>query len=86
MHRRFATSVIFIGFFLFGMVFILWGVLLPDIAKSLMMSEFVSGIFFSLISVGAIVGAFLGGKYIQKFDFMSLFACLLCLQLPIGLG
>jgi FHS family glucose/mannose:H+ symporter-like MFS transporter len=76
MHRCFATSVIFIGFFLFGMVFILWGVLLPDIAKSLTMSELVSGIFFSLISVGAIVGAFLGGKYIQKFDFMSLFACL----------
>jgi MFS family permease len=74
MHRRFSTSVIFIGFFLLGMVFILWGVLLPDLAKSLGMNEVVSGIFFSLISLGAIVGAFLGGKYIQKFDFMSLFA------------
>ena len=76
MDRRFATSVIFIGFFLLGMVFILWGILLPDLAKSLAMSEVVSGAFFTLISFGAIVGAFIGGKYIQKFDFMSLFACL----------
>jgi MFS transporter, FHS family, glucose/mannose:H+ symporter len=76
MNRRTATSVIFIGFFLLGMVFILWGILLPDLAKSLAMSELVSGAFFTLISLGAIVGAFVGGKYIQKFDFMSLFACL----------
>lgn len=76
MHRSFATSVIFISFFLLGMVFILWGILLPDLAQSLEMNEMMSGTFFSLFSLGAIVGAFLGGKYIQKFDFMSLFACL----------
>lgn len=76
MDRRFATSVIFIGFFLLGMVFILWGIILPDLAKSLAMTEVISGAFFTLISVGSIVGAFLGGKYIQKFDFMSLFASL----------
>lgn len=76
MNRRTATSVIFIGFFLLGMVFILWGIMLPDLAKSLVMSELVSGAFFTLISIGAITGAFVGGKYIQKFDFMSLFACL----------
>lgn len=76
MNRRTATSVIFIGFFLLGMVFILWGILLPDLAQSLAMSELVSGAFFTLISLGAIAGAFVGGKYIQKFDFMSLFACL----------
>lgn len=74
MNRRTATSVIFIGFFLLGMVFILWGIMLPDLAKSLVMSELVSGAFFTLISIGAITGAFVGGKYIQKFDFMSLFA------------
>ncbi|MGO4891552.1 MFS transporter [Flavobacterium sp. W21_SRS_FM6] len=76
MNRRTATSVIFIGFFLLGMVFILWGIMLPDLAKTLAMNELVSGAFFTLISIGAIAGAFVGGKYIQKFDFMSLFACL----------
>jgi fucose permease len=76
MHRRYATSVIFISFFLLGMVFILWGILLPDLAQSLAMNKMLSGIFFSLFSLGAIVGAFFGGKYIQKFDFMSLYAFL----------
>jgi predicted MFS family arabinose efflux permease len=75
MHRRLATSVIFIGFFLLGMVFILWGIMLPDLAHSLVMNEVVSGTFFTLISLGAIVGGFFAGKHIQKFDFMSLFAC-----------
>ena len=76
MNRRTITSVIFIGFFLLGMVFILWGIILPDLAKSLAMSELISGAFFTIISFGSIVGAFVGGKYIQKFDFMSLFAVL----------
>ena len=76
MPRSFATSVIFIGFFLLGMVFILWGILLPDLAKNLAMSDAISGAFFTLISLGSIVGAFIGGKYIQRFDFMSLFASL----------
>ncbi|MFT4937169.1 MAG: FHS family glucose/mannose:H+ symporter-like MFS transporter [Paraglaciecola sp.] len=76
MHRRLVTSVIFIGFFLLGTVFVLWGILLPDLAESLAMNEVMSGSFFSLFSLGAIFGGFFGGKYIQKFDFMSLFACL----------
>ncbi|NCP64871.1 MAG: MFS transporter [Paraglaciecola sp.] len=76
MNRKTATAVIFINFFLLGMVFILWGILLPDLAQSLAMSEVVSGVFFTLISVGAIIGAFIGGKHIQKFDFMSSFATL----------
>jgi FHS family glucose/mannose:H+ symporter-like MFS transporter len=82
MDRRFATSVIFIGFFLLGMVFILWGIILPDLAKSLAMNEVISGAFFTLISLGSIVGAFVGGKYIQKFDFLSLFASL-CLMVAL---
>ncbi|KXI28561.1 MFS transporter [Paraglaciecola hydrolytica] len=86
MDRRFATSVIFIGFFLLGMVFILWGILLPDLANSLAMSEIVSGAFFTLISLGSIIGAFIGGKYIQKFDFMSLFACLTLLVALLLVG
>ena len=32
MSRRPITVVIFSGFFLLGMLFILWGILLPDIA------------------------------------------------------
>jgi FHS family glucose/mannose:H+ symporter-like MFS transporter len=77
MDRNSATTIVFIGFFLLGMVFILWGVLLPDLARSLDMSEVISGLFFTLISVGMIVGAIIGGKYVQKFDFLSLFAGLL---------
>ncbi|WP_115718354.1 MFS transporter [Gallaecimonas mangrovi] len=76
MSRSSATAVIFVGFFLLGMVFILWGILLPDMAHSLAMSEVVSGAFFTLISMGMIVGAFIGGKYVQKFDFLSLFSVL----------
>lgn len=79
MTRSAATAVIFSGFFLLGIAFILWGILLPDMASNLSMTEMISGAFFTLISMGAIVGAFIGGKYIQKFDFMSLFAVLLCL-------
>ncbi|MBU3018568.1 MFS transporter [Paraglaciecola agarilytica] len=88
MDRRAATSVIFAGFFFLGMVFILWGVLLPDLAQNLAMNEVVSGAFFTLISIGMILGAILGGKYAQKFDFMSLFAvllvCVLLLLLAIS--
>ncbi|MGQ8365372.1 MFS transporter [Glaciecola sp. 1036] len=74
MQRRSATTVIFIGFMLLGVAFILWGILLPELAESLAMTEIISGAFFTLISIGAIVGAFIGGKYIHKFDFMSLFS------------
>ncbi|WP_417362550.1 MFS transporter [Gallaecimonas pentaromativorans] len=83
MNRRAATAVIFIGFFLLGMVFILWGILLPDLARSLAMSEVVSGAFFTLISLGMIVGAFIGGKYVQKFDFLSLFSTLAVLVVAL---
>lgn len=77
MDRNSATTIVFIGFFLLGMVFILWGILLPDMAHTLDMSEVISGVFFTLISVGMIVGAIIGGKYVQRFDFLSLFAGLL---------
>ncbi len=74
MNTRAATSIIFVGFFLLGMVFILWGIVLPDMSKTLQMNDVVSGAFFTLISMGSILGAFIGGKYIQKFDFLSLFS------------
>lgn len=77
MDRNSATTIVFIGFFFLGMVFILWGILLPDLARSLDMTEVISGVFFTLISVGMIVGAIIGGKYVQKFDFLSLFSTLL---------
>ncbi|WKE64091.1 MFS transporter [Gallaecimonas kandeliae] len=76
MPRRAATAIIFIGFCLLGMVFILWGILLPNMAASLAMDEVVSGAFFTLISAGSLLGAFLAGKYVQKFDFLALFASL----------
>lgn len=77
MSRRPITVVIFSGFFLLGMLFILWGILLPDIAADLRMSELVSGLFFSLFSLGMMVGAVVGGKYVSRFDYMPLLASLL---------
>ncbi len=50
MSRLPATIVIFAGFFLIGKLFLLWGILLPDIAADLQMSEVVSGaLFFALL-------------------------------------
>lgn len=80
MSRRPVTIVIFSGFFLLGMLFILWGILLPDIAKDLRMSELVSGTFFSLFSIGMMLGAVIGGKYVSRFDHMPLLAALLSLN------
>ena len=71
MDRRPVTTVIFSGFFLFGMLFILWGVLLPEMATDLAMSETVSGALFLLFSLGMMLGAIFGGKYVTKFDSLS---------------
>ena len=80
MSRRPVTIVIFSGFFLLGMLFILWGILLPDIAKDLRMSELVSGTFFSLFSIGMMLGAVIGGKYVSRFDHMPLLAAMLSIN------
>lgn len=76
MSRLHPTAVIFSGFFLLGNLIILWGMLLPDMAKALNMAPAISGVFFSLMSIGTIVGAIIGGKYVQKFHFLRLFAFL----------
>lgn len=76
MSRLPATIVIFAGFFLIGKLFILWGILLPDIANDLAMSEVISGALFSLFSVGMMLGAVIGGKYASRFEFMPLLASL----------
>ena len=77
MSRAAPTAVIFSGFFLLGNLIILWGILLPDMAKDLQMSTSISGLFFSLLSMGAILGAVMGGKYAQRFHFLRLFIILL---------
>ena len=76
MSRLPATIVIFAGFFLIGKLFLLWGILLPDIAVDLQMSEVVSGALFSLFSVGMMLGAVIGGKYASRFEYMPLLATL----------
>ncbi len=76
MSRLPATIVIFVGFFLIGKLFILWGILLPDIAVDLRMTELVSGALFSLFSIGMMLGAVIGGKYASRFEFMPLLATL----------
>lgn len=76
MSRLHPTAVIFSGFFLLGNLIILWGMLLPDMAKNLSMAPAISGVFFSLMSAGTIIGAIIGGKYVQKFHFLRLFALL----------
>lgn len=76
MSRAPATIIIFSGFFLIGKLFLLWGILLPDIAKNLNMTELVSGALFSLFSVGMMLGAMLGGKYASRFEYMPLLASL----------
>lgn len=74
-HRP-ATIVIFAGFFLLGIVLILWGVVIPDMALSLGMSNVVSGALFTLFSVGMMLGAIIGGKYVSRFDYLKLLAVL----------
>lgn len=80
MSRSAPTAVIFSGFFLLGNLIILWGLLLPDMAVALEMSATISGLFFSLMSVGTIFGAVLGGKYAQKFHFLRLFGALALIE------
>jgi fucose permease len=80
MSRAAPTTVIFSGFFILGNLIILWGLLLPDLAAELALSKSLSGLFFSLMSVGTILGAVLGGKYAQKFQFLKLFAALALLS------
>lgn len=74
--RLHPTIVIFGGFFLLGNLIISWGLLLPDIAAALQMDPAISGVFFLLMSLGTVTGAILGGKYVQRFDFLKLFAVL----------
>jgi fucose permease len=76
MSRFHPTALIFSGFFLLGILIILWGVLLPDLTRSLQMSAAQSGWFFMVMALGTISGAYLGGKYVQKFNFLKLFAAL----------
>jgi len=76
MSRFHPTALIFSGFFLLGILIILWGVLLPDLTRSLQMSAAQSGWFFLVMALGTISGAYLGGKYVQKFNFLKLFAAL----------
>ncbi|WP_269518157.1 MFS transporter [Alteromonas sp. BMJM2] len=76
MSRAPATIIIFSGFFLIGKLFLLWGILLPNIAENLNMTELVSGALFSLFSIGMMFGAMLGGKYASRFEYMPLLASL----------
>ena len=76
MSRFHPTALIFSGFFLLGILVILWGVLLPDLTASLQMNAAQSGWFFLVMALGTITGAYLGGKYVQKFNFLKLFAAL----------
>ena len=80
MSRAAPTAVIFSGFFILGNLIILWGLLLPDLAAELALSQSLSGLFFSLMSAGTILGAVLGGKYAQRFQFLKLFAALALLS------
>lgn len=77
--RFHTTTLIFISFFLFGLLLILWGVVLPDLNRDLQMTAAQSGWFFLILALGTVTGAFLGGKYVQKFDFLRLFAALCAL-------
>jgi len=76
MNRTLATTVIFSGFFLLGILLLMWGILLPRMAAELTMSSFISGALFTLFSLGMMMGAIIGGKYASRFEFLPLFACL----------
>lgn len=76
MNRTLATTVIFSGFFLLGILLLMWGILLPRMAAELIMSSFVSGALFTLFSLGMMMGAIIGGKYASRFEFLPLFASL----------
>ncbi|PPC76299.1 MFS transporter [Pokkaliibacter plantistimulans] len=76
MNPLVVTIIIYTGYFLLGCVALAWGVVLPELATELHMSDVISGSFFTIFSFGMVAGAFLGGKYIQRFPFMRLFAVL----------
>jgi FHS family glucose/mannose:H+ symporter-like MFS transporter len=82
-QRFHTTALIFIGFFLLGLLIILWGVVLPDLNRDLAMSPAQSGWFFLTMAVGTVTGAYLGGKYVQKFDFLLLFAGLAFIEAAV---
>ncbi len=86
MSRFHPTAMIFGGFFLLGILIILWGILLPDLSRELQLDPAQSGWFFLTMALGTISGAFVGGKYVQKFEFLRLFAVLALLETVILFG
>ena len=86
MSRFHPTAMIFSGFFLLGILIILWGVLLPDLSRELQLDPAQSGWFFLTMALGTISGAFVGGKYVQKFEFLRLFAALALTETLILFG
>ncbi len=62
MDRRPITIVIFTGFYLLGLLFLLWGILLPDIITDLKVTKVDAGVLFTLFSLGSMAGAIVGGK------------------------
>ena len=86
MYQRQVTVLVYLSFMLLGLLSILWGILLPDIMVQLQMSPAASGLFFACLSLGSITGAFLGGKYVQKFEFVPLFAVLLLILVVLIIG
>ncbi|WP_031570429.1 MFS transporter [Rheinheimera texasensis] len=86
MSRFHPTAMIFGGFFLLGILIILWGILLPDLSRELQLEPAQSGWFFMTMALGTISGAFIGGKYVQKFEFLRLFAVLALTETVILLG
>lgn len=80
MERRRITVVIFAGFYLLGMLFLLWGIMLPEITRDLGISTTVSGVIFTLFSLGSMVGAILGGKYASRFEYLPLLSVLFTLN------
>lgn len=86
MYQRQVTVLVYLSFMLLGLLSILWGILLPDIMAQLQMSPAASGLFFACLSLGSITGAFLGGKYVQKFEFVPLFAVLLLILVVLIIG
>lgn len=86
MSRFHPTAMIFGGFFLLGILIILWGLLLPDLSRELQLDPAQSGWFFLTMALGTISGAFIGGKYVQKFEFLRLFAVLALTETLILFG
>ena len=86
MSRFHPTAMIFGGFFLLGILIILWGILLPDLSRELQLEPAQSGWFFMVMALGTVTGAYLGGKYVQKFNFLKLFAALALIETVILFG